>query len=273
VRKGLVAAILSMVWVSLVASPSTATTTPRLPSSIAALGDSMTQAFDVCCWYGNHPENSWSTGGASWDGIHSHYERILAHKPGISGHNFNDAVSGARMIDAPAQAASAVAQGAKYVTILMGANDFCRSTISAMTPVDTYRTEYEHALSTLESGLPAGAHIFVASIPNIYRLWQLFHDSSTASLVWSTANICQSMLSTSNTEADRQTVLEREEAFNAVLAKGCATYANCRFDGGAVFRYAFERSNVSPLDFFHPSLSGQAALAAVTWAASWWPSL
>jgi hypothetical protein len=27
------------------------------------------------------------------------------------------------------------------------------------------------------------------------------------------------------------------------------------------------------LDYFHPSLSGQAALARVTWAASWWPSV
>jgi pimeloyl-ACP methyl ester carboxylesterase len=31
-------------------------------------------------------------------------------------------------------------------------------------------------------------------------------------------------------------------------------------------------SQVSTLDFFHPSLSGQTALARVTWAASWWSS-
>jgi hypothetical protein len=27
---------------------------------------------------------------------------------------------------------------------------------------------------------------------------------------------------------------------------------------------------VSKLDYFHPSLSGQATLAALTWRASWW---
>jgi hypothetical protein len=27
------------------------------------------------------------------------------------------------------------------------------------------------------------------------------------------------------------------------------------------------------LDFFHPSLSGQASLARVTWTASWWPTI
>jgi hypothetical protein len=27
---------------------------------------------------------------------------------------------------------------------------------------------------------------------------------------------------------------------------------------------------VSKLDYFHPSLAGQAALAAITWQRSWW---
>jgi lysophospholipase L1-like esterase len=259
-------------WLALTAGPARAAT-PALPNSMAAIGDSITQAFDVCCWYGNHPANSWSTGSAGWDGVHSHYERILAHKPGISGHNYNDAVSGARMSDAPGQAASVVSQGAKYVTILMGANDVCTSSMSTMTPVDTFRTEFQQTLSSLETGLPAGSHIFVSSIPNIYRLWQIYHDDSLARLVWSTAHICQSMLSSNNTETDRQAVLAQETAFNGVLAQECGAYTNCRFDGYAVFKYAFTRSQVSKLDYFHPNLSGQSALAAVTWAASWWPGV
>jgi hypothetical protein len=60
--------------------------------------------------------------------------------------------------------------------------------------------------------------------------------------------------------------------FNQILAEVCAAYARCRWDGGAVYDYRFSASQVSTLDFFHPSLSGQAALARVTWAASWWPS-
>jgi hypothetical protein len=42
--------------------------------------------------------------------------------------------------------------------------------------------------------------------------------------------------------------------------------------GRSTYNYQFSASQVSTLDFFHPSLSGQAALARVTWAASWWPS-
>ena len=45
----------------------------------------------------------------------------------IKGHANNDSVAGATMADAPAQAASAVSQGAQYVPILMGANDVCTS--------------------------------------------------------------------------------------------------------------------------------------------------
>jgi hypothetical protein len=78
------------------------------------------------------------------------------------------------------------------------------------------------------------------------------------------------MLSSSNTDADRQAVRNREAAFNAVLAEECGRYANCRFDGYAAFHYPFSRSQVSKLDYFHPSLSGQAALAEVSWRASWW---
>lgn len=256
-----------------VVAPAADAAAPRLPRSIAAIGDSITQAYDACCWYGNHPGNSWSTGGASWDGVRSHYERILAAKPRIAGHNHNDAVSGAKMADAPAQARAAVSQGASYVTILMGANDVCTSSIDTMTPVETFRSKLRSALSILEAGLPSGAHIFVASIPDVHRLWELFHDDAVARAVWSAANICQSMLSSQNTDADRAAVGAREAAFNAVLEQECSAYVNCLFDGYAVFQTQFVSSDVSHLDYFHPSLSGQAKLANVTWGASWWPSL
>jgi lysophospholipase L1-like esterase len=237
---------------------------------MAAIGDSISQAADACCWYGDHPVNGWSTGDAWWDGVSSHYERIRAAHPAIAGRNHNDSVSGARMSDAPAQAAKAVSQQARYVTILMGANDLCTSSTATMTSVDTFRAQYQQALATLAAGLPAQSHIFVSSIPDVYQLWQLYHTDWLATWVWSTAHICQSMLSSSNTDADRQAVRDREVAFNSVLAQECAKLANCKFDGLAVYQYRFSKSDVSKLDYFHPSLSGQTALANVTWSRSWW---
>jgi lysophospholipase L1-like esterase len=249
-----------------------ASASPPLPGSIAGIGDSITRATDVCCWYGDHPAQSWSTGGGAFDGIRSHYERLLALNPGIYRHNYNDSRAGAKMRDAAGQAQAAVAQQAAYVTILMGANDVCTSSPSTMTSVADFRAQFTAAMNTLAAGLPAGSHVFVSSIPNVYQLWQLLHGNSTAQLVWRLAQICQSMLSPSNSEEDRQFVLAREQAFNQVLADVCGQYAICRFDGGAVFNYEFRTSHVSTLDYFHPSLSGQATLATITWERSWWAS-
>ena len=102
----------------LVAQPAWAAPPP--PASMAAIGDSITRAYDVCCSYGDHPGQSWSTGYTSYDGIASHYERIRQLNPAITGHAYNDAVSGAKMAAAPTQAGQAVSQDARYVPILLG---------------------------------------------------------------------------------------------------------------------------------------------------------
>src|SRR5215216_7024646 len=260
---------LVVVLAGLVAQPAWAA--PPLPSSMAAIGDSITRAYDVCCSYGDHPGQSWSTGSTSYDGIASHYERIRRVNPAIAGRAYNDAVSGAKMAQAPNQATQAVSQGARYVTILLGANDLCTSSLSTMTSTDTFRAQFSQAMATLMAQ-DRKPYVFVSSIPNIYQLWQVLHTNSLARWVWANFRICQSMLAATNTETQRQQVVAREAAFNQVLADVCASYARCRWDGEAVYNYQFSASQVSTLDFFHPSLSGQAALARVTWAASWWPS-
>jgi len=243
---------------------------PPLPDSIAAIGDSITQAVDVCCFYGNWPRHSWSTGYASSDGIASHYERILARNPAIRGRRYNNAVSGARMADAPGQARSAVAQGAEYVTILMGANDLC-GWDGTLTPTETFRFQFQETIDLLRAGLP-DAHVFVASIPNLYQLWSILRSDPLAQLVWQAAGICPSMLNFFNSPADRQRVIDRELELNQVLHDVCAGWANCRFDGYLTYNYRFTRDLVSRLDYFHPGLRGQATLAALTWGASWWGS-
>jgi lysophospholipase L1-like esterase len=260
---------LVVVLAGLVAPPAWAA--PPLPSSMAALGDSITRAYDVCCSYGDHPGQSWSTGSTSYDGIASHYERIRQLNPTITGRGYNDAVSGAKMAAAPTQAAKAASQGARYVTILLGANDLCTSSPSTMTSTTTFRAQFSQAMATLMAQ-DRKPYVFVGSIPNLYQLWQVLHTNSLARWAWANFHICQSMLAATNTDTQRQQVVAREEAFNQILAQECAKYTRCRWDGGAVYNYQFSASQVSTLDFFHPSLSGQAALARVTWAASWWPS-
>jgi lysophospholipase L1-like esterase len=241
------------------------------PSSMASTGDSITRAFNDCFFpFVDCPSASWSTGTNTT--VNSHYRRILAANPAIAGRNYNFAVTGADMADLNGQAQRVVTQSVEYVTILMGANDVCASSEAGMTPVATFRAQFQQAMTTLTTGLP-GARVFVASIPDVHRLWAIYRDSFAARTVWTLAGICQSMLANagSNAPADvarRERVRQRNIDYNTQLAEVCAVYFLCRFDANAVFNTQFVRSDVSSRDYFHPSVAGQARLASVTWAAT-----
>ncbi len=264
-----VATTLALALALLVAPAPAEAASPPLPSSIAALGDSITRAFDVCCYYGDHPSHSWTTGDSSLDSVRSHYERIRALNPAIAGHQHNDAVTGAKMVNGPAQAANAVAQGAQYVTILLGANDLCTSSVATMTPTETFRQQFETTMATLDPDR-RGVRVFVSSIPDVVHLWEVLHTNVAARLVWGVARICQSVLAVSNGDAQRQAVAAHEIELNKVLGDVCGGYGNCRFDNLATYHFQFSAGDVSILDFFHPDLDGQRKLADATWAVSWW---
>lgn len=267
-RRAVSVIAVTVVAVTLLAAPARAAA-PAPPSSMAALGDSITRAFDVCCFYGDHPSNSWATGNSRFDGIQSHYEHLRALDPAIGGHQFNDAVTGAKMSDGPGQADRAVSQGAQYVTILLGANDLCTSSLATMTPTATFRQQFAATMATLNPD-SRDVHVFVSSIPNLLQLWSMLHTNGTARLVWGLARICQSLLASSNGDAQRKAVADHERELNGVLGDVCAEYANCRFDQLATYNFQFSAGDVSVLDYFHPDLDGQRKLAENSWAASWW---
>lgn len=241
-----------------------------LPSSLASTGDSITRAFNTgSVPYVDSPTGSWSTGTNTK--VVSIYQRILAKNRAISGRNWNHAVSGARIGDLAGQLAAAATRQPDAVTVLIGANDVCASSEAAMTSVADFESRLRAALASFTTASP-GTTILLASIPNVRQLWALFKDSATARSVWSLFSICQSMLAnpTSTAAGDvarRQRVLDREVAYNEILARVCAEYARCRWDGGAVFATAFARADVTTRDYFHPSLAGQKKLAEVAWIA------
>jgi lysophospholipase L1-like esterase len=270
VRPGLLALTLG------VATVLTSTTTPAYaaagppPNSMASMGDSITRGFNACGWYVDCTSRSFSTGDDS--GVNSHYLRIRAKNSAISGKNYNDAKSGAKAADMPGQADSAVSQGVGYVTMLIGANDACTGSESAMTSVGAFRTSIDTALGKLKTGLPT-AKVAVISIPDVKRLWEAGKGSSSARNTWALFGNCQSLLAnpTSTTAADnarRDRVRQRVVDFNTQLAQACTAYGpNCDFDGNAVFNYPFSLSQVSSWDYFHPNASGQAILAQMSYAA------
>ena len=273
-RRGAVALVAALWAISLIGA-GVAQGAPGYPSSIASTGDSITRAYNTGVFpYLDNPSASWSTGTNTT--VSSHYKRLLALNPAIAGNAHNDAKSGATMADLNGQMATVATQKAGYVTVLMGANDVCTSSESTMTSVDAFQTSFTQAMTTVTAGSPSTL-VYVASIPNIYQLYTALKGNRTARAVWTLFGICQSMLANpaSTRQADvarRARVLAREEDFNSVLATVCGQFSQCRFDGGAVFNTAFASSDISTRDYFHPSLAGQAKLAAVSWSAGYWGS-
>ncbi len=242
-----------------------------VPNSMAALGDSISRAFDACPTFGECLSAVWSSGTDA--GVDSHYSRLLALNPAIADNAHNDAVSGAVMASLNGQAVNAVNQSVEYVTIEMGGNDGCKGTEAEMTLVATYRSQFQQAMTTLTNGLP-NAHILVASVPDLFRLWTVGKDSSAARSAWTQFNICQSMVanpqSTAPADVDRRArVRQRVIDYNTALATVCGQYANCRFDQNAVFDSPFALSDISTVDYFHPSYAGQTGLAVLTYAAGY----
>jgi lysophospholipase L1-like esterase len=250
-----------------------AAASPPLPTRMVAIGDSITTATDVawCCVNPNgaNPQYSWSTGTET--AVNSHYLRLVAANGGALD-AVNVAQPGADSSDLAAQFAAASsffaqtpATGGDYVTVLMGGNDICWNP----TPVGEFRQRVTAAFSQFFTASP-NASVFVSSIPNIYQLWNVLHTNLAARLTWTAFDICPEMLGNAVTESQRLKLLRLEQTFNGVLATTCRQYTNCRWDNNATFNYQFTAADISTVDYFHPSITGQANLAGVTWNASYW---
>ncbi|MEV1328733.1 GDSL-type esterase/lipase family protein [Micromonospora costi] len=250
--------------------PSRGTPQPGGSGGIAALGDSISTGFGSCLVLTSCQRNSWSTG----DGLRvdSLYRRLLDRDPAIWGRAYNHARPGARAAALEEQARAAARDRVDHVTVLVGANDACRSDVEAMTPVAEFRAGVDRGLRALRAGRPK-ARVLVVSIPDLYRLWEVGHTDSRAVRAWR-RGVCPALLAdpTSTAPADRArraAFRDRVAAYNAQLAAACRAYGSrCRYDGGAVHRVRFTLDLVNALDWFHPNAAGQDRLAEVAWRAS-----
>ncbi|GAA4684761.1 SGNH/GDSL hydrolase family protein [Phytohabitans rumicis] len=243
--------------------------TPRgdLPSSMAALGDSITSGFGACLTLIACTRHSWSTGESLQ--VNSHYRRLRKANKAIDDKAYNYSVPGARVSGLQAQANKAVRAKVEYVTVLIGANDVCRDRVENMTPVDDFRQDLDKALGTLKKGLPK-ARVLVVSIPDLNRLWEIGHTEARAVRAWSNG-ICPALLanptSTAGPDASRRSAVgKRVDAYNSQLAAACKAYGSrCEYDKGAAHKVKFTLDMVNRLDWFHPDSDGQKKLAEVTY--------
>ena len=234
------------------------------PQRIVAFGDSITRAFladgNVAA-IGDQPQYSWATGTSS--AVNSLAERIRTATGNVTA--TNTAVSGASMNGLLGQVNTANPANAQYATILMGANDVCRANEGAMTSVADYRAQLISGLNQLTSNEPE-ARIFIASIPDVFQVWQTFKDNATARAIWSQFRVCQSLFANpeSTAPADlerRQRVRQRVIDYNSQLSDVCSMYLRCRFDQNLLFNTPISATLITA-DYYHPSIAGQQALAS-----------
>lgn len=252
----------------------------------------------------------WSTGYQAEDIVYSLNERFEDHAAEYYDENnatmdvrFNKAVSGAILADFVTQANNVVAEatligGAGMVTVLLGNNDVCASSLDGMTDPLLFEQQYRDGLGVLASSpFTRNAEIHISSIPDIYWLWVAKKDNSQCNLIWWFGNVCQALLQ--NPEDDCESVVSRDnpddttsyndgpncirrkefhekikDTYNPILRQILQEYK----DSGAlpnayfvdIFDVKFDSSQVNDGDCFHPSVSGHKLLADEEWCRSHW---
>ncbi len=273
------------VWLSAGASCIPAVTKPaRLdPVRLYAIGDSITTGFDSYL-FGDNPAVSWVNGFHGFveelfgiPDIWSHNQRITAAYGSAGRTNVMEAQNGARWDDALGQAQGIVAEQPSYVTIALGGNDVCRNTIGDLPTVPEIEAHVDATLGFLDANLPAGATVVVVGIPDVKNLYDVALAEKgvlgiDCQVIWATTALgfpCGSMLSPSNSEADRLFVQSMNFAYNdairTTVIRRHAASRRAYYHFIDVEAVPFTGGDISSIDCFHPSADGQALISEETW--------
>jgi lysophospholipase L1-like esterase len=249
-----------------------------MPALLGAIGDSYSQAWSVTPAYlRDHTQFSWVIGTDSKSGVDSLLQRFKAL--GVSPLVVDAATSGKKMVDAERQAVLVVSAAKKlapgqiaYVTFELGTNDLCDD---PKTDPNVFESELRSAVTTLQAGLPAGSRILMLPVPDFSHLRDITQADPTAraALAVPPSNRCAPFLGDNSpaTVGQARTYLG---IYDASLKKVCgeidsaaAAKLTCLYDQAHLSLDDFTLNDLSTVDYFHPSLSGQAKLAAAAWAA------
>jgi lysophospholipase L1-like esterase len=254
---------------------------------IGAIGDSYTQAWTVSPKYRNdHTQFSWAIGSAPDDGVTSLLERFRAL--GGSPVVVDAATSGKQMKDALRQADLVVAAARKlrpgqtaYVTFELGTNDLCASP-DPMTDPAAFAAQLQSAVAVLKAGLPAGSRILMLPVPDFAHFRDITQASAAAKTTLGLPKNryrCAPYLGTSNADwlARGNRYLSQYDASlkaacDDIATGGAAGPLFCTYGATRLADSDFTIADLSTYDYFHPSLAGQARMAADAWAADVWGS-
>lgn len=258
-----------------------------------------------------HHDKVWSTGYDVNDIVYSLNERFEDADPIYYDENtitmdakYNKAISGAVMSNFANQANNVVAEatamgGAGMVTILLGNNDVCESSLNSMTDPIVFESQYRAGLDILaNSPATKEAEIHVSSIPDIYWLWVVKKDVSGCPFIWWIGGVCQALLQSptddcasvasrddpdndyqgdgSNCQRRKEFHRRIRDVYNPILRDVLQAYIDSGKLPNAyyidIFDIQFSSSQVNNGDCFHPSTAGHELLADEEWCRSLWSS-
>jgi lysophospholipase L1-like esterase len=282
-----------------------------VPLNLFNIGDSIGEGEAADSTIGEVQHDTvWSTGYKPDDIVYSLNERFENFCPtnyyennAVRDATFNHAVSGAVMADFATQANEVVSSAittpsdkAGMVTILLGNNDVCASSLDSMTDPVVFEAQYRAGLDILAaSTVTKNAYIHVSSIPAIYWLWNAMRENNWCLFIWNWVP-CENLLNnpdndcgSGNSHLDPGTIhsddgpncVRRKEfhakirdIYNPILRYVLQEYIT---DGRLpnayfvdIFDFQFEAEHINDGDCFHPSIEGHALLAQEEWSRSPW---
>lgn len=238
------------------------------PASLVVIGDSMSLAMSSCGAAEPCLEASWAVGT---DRAVDSIAQRLGERSGVVPKTAAIAKLGAGVSFADDAVASLSQKQADLVLVLLGANDACTSSMDSVTSAADFAAGYASLLAGVRATAP-DAPIVAYSVPDLLRLWELGRDDPAIVKAWGASPSCRSLLGDADSDAAPDVARRGEiaallDSYDTAIAGACAAVTGCTFDDGAVHAVVFEDGDVSDVDHFHASRSGQATLAAAAWPA------
>jgi len=236
--------------------------------TLGILGDSVSLGVNACGTQGQCAAASWS--GGTDPAVGSVAERLAAAS-GVEPAVVNAAKDGGDVGDALAMVPELVRAQPQLVTVLLGGNDACAPSLDEMTPAADFEARVAELFGRLAAEVP-DATILALSVPDIHHLWEVGRGNARAVQAWNGSPSCKNLLGSADDDsaeatARRDAVAARVAEYNAAIERACSGVEHCIDDDGALYAYDFSAEEISSIDFFHPSIAGQRAIAGIAWDA------